>query len=178
MAQKLKNIDPKSVWTPLLHPRNPHGRRRKSALVSLVLKTSSVMCTHVHTRESSDETSSAYDHVNETRDAYLCVTVLLRLSEMCRCFPVHRKQRKACNNNIDLPGQKKALGLGRWFSSYHACHTSMTTGVCIPECLKMWGCHGVWLVFPGLDSEDREIPRANWLRGRALSLSKKPWLHE
>lgn len=42
----------------------------------------------------------------------------------------------------------------------------------------MWDWHGVWLVVPGLDNEDREIPRANWLRGQALSLSKKPWLNE
>lgn len=49
--------------------------------MSLALKTGSVMCTHVHTHESSDETSSAYDHVNEIRDANLgcyCATKAFR----------------------------------------------------------------------------------------------------
>lgn len=82
----------------------------------------------MHTRESSDETSSAYDHVNETRDAYLCVTVLLRLSEMCRCFPVHRKQRKACNN-LDLPGQKESTGTGKMVQQLP----------CLPHKYEDWG---------------------------------------
>lgn len=50
----------------------------------------------------------------------------------------------------------------------------MKTGVWITRVCANVGGHAVQLVVPDFEGEDREIPRANWLRTLALSSTEKP----